>query len=46
MSMLLEHLLLTIEQIIEQGTATFATPPFTPKVYATGLFLLTARKVS
>ena len=35
---------LMVEEIVEGGTATFATPPYTPKVYSTGLFLLSARK--
>lgn len=35
---------LMVEEIVEGGTATFATPPYTPKIYSTGLFLLSARK--
>jgi len=34
----------TVEELFEDGTATFATPPYTPKVYSIGLFLLSVRK--
>jgi ubiquinone/menaquinone biosynthesis C-methylase UbiE len=34
----------TVEQVLEAGTATFATLPYTTKVYATNSFLLIARK--
>lgn len=33
-----------VEQVIAVGEATFATPPYTTKVYATDTFLLSARK--
>ncbi len=33
-----------VEGIVDAGVATFATPPYTPKVYSTGLFLISARK--
>lgn len=33
------------EAVIREGVATFATPPYAPKVYSTGLFLLSARKI-
>ena len=36
---------LMVEEITEGGVAIVATPPYTPRVYSTGLFLLSARKV-
>lgn len=35
---------LVVEEVIKAGVATFAAPPYTPRVYSTGLFLLSARK--
>ena len=37
---------LVVEDVIEAGVATFTTPPYTPQVYSTGLFLLSARKAA
>lgn len=35
---------LLVEDVIEGGTAILATPPWTERVYSTGLFLLSARR--
>lgn len=35
---------LLVEETIQTGIATFATPPYTKRVYSTGLFLISARK--
>jgi hypothetical protein len=35
---------LIVQEVMQAGTAILATPPFTQKVYSTGLFLLSAAK--
>jgi ubiquinone/menaquinone biosynthesis C-methylase UbiE len=37
---------LATEAVIRDGVATFATPPYTPRVYSTSLFLLSAKKMA
>lgn len=34
----------TVDHVFSEGSATFATPPYTTKVYATNAFLLSAQK--